>query len=225
MQGVSREPSPNRGASVPDTQAVPGEHESLAAWREKNKIDPAKQIRLVKIAHMRYQHPDLSEITTFMRDFGMHVVKRTEDKIWYRGYGPDQYVYYAQKGEKKFLGGTFEAETYQDLERAATLEGAGKIVKMDDAPGGGFLLTLTDPEGFPINLMYGQEQAETGKLPEKLVVNFEDDKKRIREFQRFQPGPAAVHKASRPRCPCGDYRLGSDGISARSLRTLRAEVR
>lgn len=59
---------------------------------------------------MRYQHPDLDEITVFLQDFGMEVVKRTADQIWYRGYGTDQYVYYAQKGEKKFLGGTFEVE-------------------------------------------------------------------------------------------------------------------
>jgi hypothetical protein len=47
----------------------------------------------------------------------MVVAKRTEEQIWYRGYGDDQYVYYAQKGPKKFLGGTFTVETYQDLEK------------------------------------------------------------------------------------------------------------
>lgn len=47
----------------------------------------------------------------------MTVAKRTEDQIWYRGYGDDQYVYYAQEGPQKFLGGAFAVETYQDLER------------------------------------------------------------------------------------------------------------
>lgn len=47
----------------------------------------------------------------------MNVAKKTEDKRWYRGYGTDQYVYYAQQGPKKFLGGTFEVESYEDLER------------------------------------------------------------------------------------------------------------
>lgn len=50
-------------------------------------------------------------------DFGMTVAKRTEDQAWYRGYGDDQYVYYARKGPKEFLGGTFTVETYQDLEK------------------------------------------------------------------------------------------------------------
>lgn len=81
---------------------------------------------------MRYQHPDLDEITVFLKgirdpsvqlnmanktDFGMVVAKQTENEIWYRGYGNDQYVYYARKGEKQFLGGAFEVESYQDLEK------------------------------------------------------------------------------------------------------------
>ena len=143
----------------------------------------------------------------------MTVTKRTGDQIWYRGYGEDQYVYYARKGPKKFLGGTFAVETYQDLEkyaalivlfmneakkglwaRATKLPTAGKIQELADAPGGGFMVTLTDPEGFPVNLMFGQEAAEKGEYPQKLTVNYEDEKPRIRKFQRFQPGPAAVHK-------------------------------
>jgi hypothetical protein len=83
---------------------------------------------------MRYQHPDLEEITVFLQgeqfclstsknrtdlnlDFGMIIAKQTDDEIWYRGYGADPYVYYAKKGPKQFLGGSFLVESYQDLER------------------------------------------------------------------------------------------------------------
>jgi hypothetical protein len=47
----------------------------------------------------------------------MHVAAKTETQVWYYEYGPDQYVYYAQKGERKFLGGTFEVESYEELEK------------------------------------------------------------------------------------------------------------
>ena len=50
-------------------------------------------------------------------DFGMTIAKQTDDEIWFRGYGVDPYVYYAKKGPKKFLGGTFQVESYEDLER------------------------------------------------------------------------------------------------------------
>lgn len=147
---------------------------------------------------MRYQHPDLDEITTFLADFGMHLVKSTDDKRWFRGYGPDQYVYYAQRGPKKFLGGTYEVESYADLEKAAAIDGAGKIEELSDAPGGGHFITLTDPEGFPVCFVHGQEPAETGQLPTKLITNYEQDKPRVREFLRFREGPAAVHKVCSP---------------------------
>lgn len=51
------------------------------------------------------------------QDFGMHVVKKTDTERWYGGYGPDQYVYYARQGPKAFLGGAFEVETIEDLDR------------------------------------------------------------------------------------------------------------
>ncbi|OQO06633.1 hypothetical protein B0A48_08420 [Cryoendolithus antarcticus] len=187
---------PNAGASIPDKEAIGDESEPLATWYKKSNIDPSARVQIVKLAHMRYQHPDLEEITTFLRDFGMHIAKRTETEIWYRGYGPDQYVYYAVKGEKKFLGGTFEVESEAELEKASRIPGAGKIEDLSDAPGGGKLLILRDPEGFLINLLYGQTPVEKSEYPQKVIYNFEspEDKPRVRKFNRFTPGPAAVHK-------------------------------
>lgn len=125
----------------------------------------------------------------------MHIAKETPTEIWFRGYGTDQYVYYAIKGEKKFLGGTFSVESMADLEKAAALpSAAGPVTEMKDAPGGGYSVTLHDPEGFPINLIYGQTPATQGDLPEKVIYNDETDKPRVRKFNRFTPGPAAVHK-------------------------------
>jgi hypothetical protein len=143
---------------------------------------------------MRYQHPDLSQITTFLRDFGMSVAAKTDTKIWFKGYGDDQYVYYAQAGPKEFLGGCFEVESYAELEKASRLPTASSIESLDDAPGGGHLVTLRDPEGFPVNLIHGQTKKEPGPYPEILTTNYEASKPRVARFQRFTPGPAAVHK-------------------------------
>jgi len=196
--GKHGEVTPNTGASIPDNQRKEDERTAvLAEWRKQNGIDITKHIKLVKVSHMRYQHPDIPTITKFLKDFGMHVVKQDEDeKLWFRGYGSDQYVYYCQKGpEKKFLGGTFEVESYGDLEKAEKLPGAGKIEEMKDAPGGGYLLTVLDPAGFPVNLMYGQQPASRDEqYPGKLLQNYEVEKPRVRKFNRFTPGPAAVHK-------------------------------
>jgi hypothetical protein len=47
--------------------AVGEEQEPLAKWKEQSGINPENQIRLVKLAHMRYQHPDLDAITVFLQ--------------------------------------------------------------------------------------------------------------------------------------------------------------
>lgn len=47
----------------------------------------------------------------------MHVIEQTDTELWFRGYGPDQYVYYAREGPKAFLGGAFEVESMEDLEK------------------------------------------------------------------------------------------------------------
>lgn len=69
---------------------------------------------------------------------------------------------------------------------------------MTNAPGGGSLVTITDPEGYPLNVIFGQEPTNVDvSHPDKLVLNFTGEKPRRREFNRFEPGPAAVHKVSR----------------------------
>ena len=47
----------------------------------------------------------------------MKIVREQKDQIWFGGYGPDPYCYYAQQGPKKFLGATFILEREEDLQR------------------------------------------------------------------------------------------------------------
>lgn len=56
----------NSGLSVPDIVALGPNQESINDWRKRCGIQTEGQIRLVKLAHMRYQHPDLDEISTFL---------------------------------------------------------------------------------------------------------------------------------------------------------------
>lgn len=180
---------------MPDLEAIGPDSEPVSSWIQHLGISKSNQIKLVKISHMRYQHPDLPTITSFMLDFGMSVVKNTDEEIWFGGYGPDHYVYYAKKGPKKFLGGAFEVESYEDLEKAARLERASGVEKMEGAPCGGYVVCVEDPEGLPVNLIFGMEPVlDKGNTPKKIVVNYETEKSRVGGFQRFQPGPAAVHK-------------------------------
>ncbi|EPS35903.1 hypothetical protein H072_10636 [Dactylellina haptotyla CBS 200.50] len=211
-------PTANSGKTVPAVQAMKGiEHVSPDRW---TSAASTPKIRITKLSHMRYRQPasNMDNLVTFLLDFGMEIVKRTENAIWFGGYGIDQYIYYCEIGqEKEFLGGTWEVKTFEDLERAAKL-GNSNIVELKDAPGGGRyslirnednqinfankssgqgkLVTIHDPEGFPVNFIHGATpRARPIKQPtEALQVNDEFSKPRKGAFQRFQPGPAAIHK-------------------------------
>lgn len=62
------------------------------------------------------------------------------------------------------------------------------------------MATIEDPDGFPFNVIFGQTRRElssAGIASEKLMANYPYEKQRVRRFNRFYPGPAAVHKVSR----------------------------
>ena len=64
---ISRGPSPNRGASIPDNEAIGPESMLQNAWLDEQKIDKSKWAKITKLSHMRYQHEDLNEITAFLK--------------------------------------------------------------------------------------------------------------------------------------------------------------
>jgi hypothetical protein len=55
----------NHGASVPDVSAAP-EHALQSSWIQSNNIKVEDRIRLTRLSHMRYQHPDLNAIHRFL---------------------------------------------------------------------------------------------------------------------------------------------------------------
>lgn len=75
----------NHGASISDLVAIGDEQESLQEWRKRCDIEKSSQIRLVKLAHMRYQHPDLTQITTFLHGIvPYYLVNDTHSLLLYR---------------------------------------------------------------------------------------------------------------------------------------------
>jgi hypothetical protein len=157
------------------------------------------RIRLLKTAFVIYYHADLESADHFLRDFGLTACEdlRGEEQIFYRGYGLERVCYIsrlAKDGKSRFGGAAYVVESRDELFKAIKIEGASTIEKLG-APGGGEVVKLTDPVGFDIYLVHGQqERSKVDVQLEKLVVNFEDEKSRLGRFQRFQHGPAPVHK-------------------------------
>ncbi|KAM0791529.1 hypothetical protein ACM66B_005978 [Microbotryomycetes sp. NB124-2] len=163
-----------------------------------------QRIILKRIAHIRFKHVELEQTLSFLRDFGMTQVAQQDNKYFFRGYGDLPYIYVAEKAqsgeEASFAGAAFEAESRQELEKAARLPGATSIEKLD-GPGGGERVTVFDPFGIPLHVIHGQQLVEKQEptrevKPLNLGVADLDKKERpAGEFQRMRvDGVVPVHK-------------------------------
>jgi hypothetical protein len=116
---------------------------------------------LVRPAHVYYKHKNLSKQRSFLADFGFAEEVRVGKLTYYRGYGPDPFVYCAEDSDvDEFGGAALVVESKEDLERAAaTIPGATEVHEMVGAPGGGLRVSFRDPvDGFPFHLVWGQEE-------------------------------------------------------------------
>jgi hypothetical protein len=160
-----------------------------------------KQVRVVRLAHVVYQHPDLDRALSFLLDFGFVEEHRTPDRVYFRGYGSQPYIYVAEKSpdaKRHFKGGYWVVDTLADLQAAAAHPSASPV-EDSDAPGGGKLVTLEDPNGFRVGFVFGQKLRDgDGPVPplEKTnpMSNMALEKPRKGTFRRFKTGPSPVHK-------------------------------
>lgn len=159
---------------------------------------PERKIQLVRIAHVYYRHKDWEKAHEFLQDFGFEECKRTDDKIYYRGYGREPFVYCLIKSDKDEFGGAgFVVESEEELNYASKiLPDATEPYELKDAPGGGKCVTFKEPvDGFEWHLVYGQSPAPDERVLPTLTFNYPTEKHRpVGKFQRFEKKPAPVHK-------------------------------
>lgn len=157
------------------------------------------RILLDRLSHVRYGHPDFTKLREFMLDFGLVPVEESDDKIYFRGFGVDQFVYVAEKtsdGKRKFRGGAWIVQSMTELEKASQLPGASSIQDYK-APGGGKVVIVKDNMGEEVTLIYGQTDREQGskEVPPLIKWNTWHEKPRRGEFQRPETNsPSKVHK-------------------------------
>ena len=120
----------------------------------------SQKVQLARLSYVHFEHKDLKAFSAFAEDFGFVEAKRTEDLIYYRGYGKDPYVYIASQskdGVPSFKGPAFVAQSADEFEKAARIPGA-VLSELQDAPGGGKVVTFERPDGTIFRVVYGQEE-------------------------------------------------------------------
>jgi catechol 2,3-dioxygenase-like lactoylglutathione lyase family enzyme len=150
-------------------------------------------IKVSDIAYVRFGAPDLDAMEKFLGDFGLVVTAREDERLFARGSDPEPYAHVTELGAPGFRGVAFEAASAADLARAAKLEGASPVEKID-APGGGQRVRFSDPDGFEVEVVHGRELLEPLLVRGASPLNRGSDRPRRGTLQRVPAGPAQVKR-------------------------------
>ena len=113
-------------------------------------------IKIEDIAHVRFTAPDIPKMQAFLTEFGLSAEVHEDGNLYARGGDGIPFNHVTQPGPAGFKALGLRAERLEDLETLARVEG----VALEDlsAPGGGKVLRLTDPDGFMVEVVAGQER-------------------------------------------------------------------
>lgn len=162
-------------------------------------------IKIEDIAHVRFTAPDLKEMEAFLIEFGLSPVKSDDGVLYARGAGRQPFVHATALGEPGFQALGLRAESLADIERLAISENAK--VERFDAPGGGFVVRLRDPDGRIVEVVAGQDDAQPLPTPSVPLNNTAHTKARVRAALRLQDGPAHVVRLGHAVLEVKDFRI------------------
>ncbi|AOW12034.1 hypothetical protein LPB72_13620 [Hydrogenophaga crassostreae] len=148
-------------------------------------------LKLKSLHHLCVEVPDLDTNTKFATDFGLLETARKDNRVYFRTYGADAYSYVAEPGAKTRLKSVaFLAESRAVLDDAVQQFGATPVRPLD-GPGGGFAVSLTDPDGNIIDIVYGIEEREADPMLPAPQINTPDNVQRFNtRHVRPDDGPA-----------------------------------
>ena len=156
-------------------------------------------IKVRDVAYPIIQVPELGAQEEFLQDFGMKTAFKDDIFLFMHGAGKEQYLHVSKKGERKFIGTAFYANSFEDL-NALSKEDQFSSVEEIDAVGGGFKVTGEDLDGITIEVVFGIEERKPDKeslknIPSNLGGVDRKDFKRINETKRVgKPRSSTIKK-------------------------------
>jgi catechol 2,3-dioxygenase-like lactoylglutathione lyase family enzyme len=170
-------------------------------------------IRIEDIAHVRFCAPDLAEMRRFLTAFGLRTQEWADGTLYARGTGSAPFLHATSRGEPRFAAVGFRAESIGDLERLASAEGA-RIEDLD-APGGGKIAVLSDPDGHRVEIVAGQAPAAPLPLPAEPAHNTALRHPRAHMPLRLAPGPSTVMRLGHAVLEVSDFRISEAWYKSR----------
>ncbi|PWR18298.1 VOC family protein [Zavarzinia compransoris] len=150
-------------------------------------------VRIADVAYLRFGRRDLDTATRYFADFGLTVAARGADAVYFRGVLPQAHIVIVERApHDSFLALGLRAAGDGDLDRLARAH--DEDVRTSAEPGGGRILSLTDPSGFRVEVVHGL--AALPPLPHRQprVWNYPGQKNRVNAPQPAIPEPAEVFR-------------------------------
>ncbi|HEU0203141.1 MAG TPA: VOC family protein [Burkholderiaceae bacterium] len=156
------------------SRAVLRQRESYPESRLPPHVQPLRRPpalgRAVELAFLRWEKRRLAPTERFWRDFGMHIVSASPERVVARGAGTAPCIAMAVRGtSNRFVGPAFRMSDDTDLERYVKELGAHWLAPAL-IPGGGRGVELVDPAGRSVWLLQGQSRVESLPLRADLVA-------------------------------------------------------
>lgn len=149
----------------------------------------APSTKALALAYVMFERRDSEAQCAFLEDFGLTRVGGG----FFRGASDKPLIYEVASGDRdRYIGMALEMASMEDLEILARLEG-GTIVD-NPRPGGGKLLSLTDPAGWTVHAVWGQTPVTSLEDRPSFPVNQPLARNRINRGVRLPAGPPLVQR-------------------------------
>lgn len=147
-------------------------------------------IRVEDIAYVHFNAPDLEEMGSFLRDFGLQTLPINNDTLYARGIGNSPVLHVTTRGQPSFVALAFRASSVSDLNKLA----AADDVPVEDLlmPGGGKIVRLTDPDGGKVEVVAGQQFGESLTGIGNTTFNSVQSRDRVHSTVRIPSGASNV---------------------------------
>ena len=170
-------------------------------------------INIEDIAHVRFTAPDLTVMSTFLREFGLTPVLAEDGVLYARGAGSAPFIHATAQGEPGFAGLGLRAASVADLAVLAREE--GRAVEPLGTPGGGSVVRLTDPDGNPVEVVAGQTNVPTLPVAAENSRNTALTKTRLRQSVRLSEGASTVVRLGHAVLAVQDFRASEAWYKSR----------
>ncbi|MBF6174963.1 VOC family protein [Nocardia blacklockiae] len=167
------------------------EHGALAGEHPGRARNPV--IKVLDLAWLEFEKPDLDAAETFAHAFGFTTAMRTADEVQLRGTDPGSpCVLVRSGGRSRFLGPAFRAADSADLLRLAEATGTRAVALPESL--GGSTVDLADPSRLRVRVVAGTHELEALPSQRPRLLNVGHEVSRVNDTQRPPRVPARVQR-------------------------------